>query len=121
MTRLENKLRAALRDTAGEIPDDPPPLWLPPARDPARRGPVWPGRRRWIGWAAPLAAAALVLAVVAASLAVVHGGSGRTTSRPAGPPSRRTTSPYGARLSRRLQRGLHGRRDPGHGHRRGAG
>ena len=77
---LENKLRAALRDTAGEIPADPPPLRLPPARDPAR-----PGRRRWIGWAAPLAAAALVLAVVAASLAVVRGGSGRTTSNPAGP------------------------------------
>ena len=38
MTRLENKLRAALRDTAGEIPDDPPPLRLPPARDPARSG-----------------------------------------------------------------------------------
>ena len=82
MTGLENKLRAALRDTAGEIPDDPPPLWLPPARDPARRGPVWPGQRRWISWAAPLAAAALVLAVIAASLAVVHGGSGRTTSKP---------------------------------------
>ena len=31
MTGLENKLRAALRDTAGEIPDDPPPPWLPPA------------------------------------------------------------------------------------------
>jgi hypothetical protein len=84
MTRLENKLRAALRDTAGEIPADPPPLRLLPARDSARPGPVGQGRRRWISWAAPLAAAALVLAVVAASLAVVHGGSGRTTSKPAG-------------------------------------
>lgn len=74
MTGLENKLRAALRDTAGEIPADPPPLRLP----------AGPGRRHWISWAAPLAAAALVLAVVAASLAVVHGGSGRTTSKPAG-------------------------------------
>jgi len=91
MTRLENKLRAALRDTAGEIPADPPLLRLPPARDSARPGPVWPGRRRWIGWAAPLAAAALVLAVVAASLAVVHGGSGRTTSKPAG---RAAVPPY---------------------------
>jgi hypothetical protein len=86
MTGLENKLRAALRDTAGEIPADPPPLRLPPARDPARAG-----RRRWIGWAAPLAAAAVVLAVVAASLAVVHGGSGRTTSKPAG---RAAVPPY---------------------------
>jgi hypothetical protein len=92
MTGLEHKLRAALRDTAGEIPaDPPPPLRLPPARDSARRGPVWPGQRRWIGWAAPLAAAALVFAVVAASLAVVHGGSGRTTSKPAG---RAAVPPY---------------------------
>jgi hypothetical protein len=82
MTGLENKLRAALRGTADEIPADPPPLRLPPARDPAR-----PGRRRWIGWAAPLAAAALVLAVVAASLAVVRGGSGRPANKPAGRPA----------------------------------
>jgi hypothetical protein len=86
---LENKLRAALRDTAGEIPATPPPLRLPPERDsarsgPARPGPVWPAQRRWISWAAPLAAAVLVLAVVAASLAVVRGGSGRTTSEPPG-------------------------------------
>jgi anti-sigma factor RsiW len=87
VTGLENKLRAALRDTAGEIPADPPPLRLPPARP----GPVWPGRRRWIGWAAPLAAAAVVLAVVAASLAVVHDGSGRTTSKPA---NRAAVPPY---------------------------
>jgi hypothetical protein len=91
MTGLENKLRAALRDTADEIPAVPPPLRLPPERDPARSGPVWPGQRRWISWAAPLAAAALVLAVVAASLAVVHGGSGRTTNKPAG---RAAVPPY---------------------------
>jgi hypothetical protein len=84
MTGLENKLRAALRDTADEIPAAPPALRLPPERDPARSGPVWPGQRRWISWAAPLAAAALVLAVVAASLAVVRGGSGRATSEPDG-------------------------------------
>jgi hypothetical protein len=34
MTGLENKLRAALRDTAGEIPADPPPLRLPPRATP---------------------------------------------------------------------------------------
>jgi len=90
MTGLENKLRAALRDTADEIPATPPRLRLPPERGPARSGPAWPGpvwpaQRRWISWAAPLAAAVLVLAVVAASLAVVYGGSGRTTSKPAVP------------------------------------
>jgi hypothetical protein len=91
MTGLENKLRAAMRDTAGEIPADPPPLRLPPARDPARPGPGGQGRRRWISWAAPLAAAVVVLVVVAASLAVVRGGSGRTTSKPAG---RAAVPPY---------------------------
>jgi hypothetical protein len=91
MTGLENRLRAALRDTAGEIPADPPPLRLPPARDSARSGPAWPGQRRWISWAAPLAAAVLVLAVVAVSLAVVRGGSGRTMSEPGG---QATVPPY---------------------------
>jgi hypothetical protein len=85
MNGLENRLRAALRDTADEISPTPPPLRLRPERGPARSGPVWPAQRRWISWAAPLAAAALVLAVVAASLAVVRGGSGRTTSKPAVP------------------------------------
>jgi hypothetical protein len=90
MTGLENTLRAALRDTGDEIPATPPPLRLPPRRDSARSGPAWPGpvwpaQRRWISWVAPLAAAVLVLAVVAVSLAVVRGGSGRTTSEPAVP------------------------------------
>jgi negative regulator of sigma E activity len=81
---LENKLRAALRDTADEIPAAPPPQRLPPGRGSARPGPVWPGQRRWISWAAPLAAAALVLAVVAVSLAVVRGGPGRAMNGPDG-------------------------------------
>ena len=59
MTGLENRLRAALRDTAGEIPADPPPLRLTPERP----------RRRWLLWAAPLTAAAVVVAVVFGSLA----------------------------------------------------
>ena len=65
MTPLEDKLRAALRETAGEIPADPPPLRLRPrraspgsARAPVQRGPApldhlgrpaglrGPGRRR---------------------------------------------------------------------------
>jgi hypothetical protein len=72
---LEDKLRAALRETAGDIPGDPPPLDLSRGRanqdyageDHAGRDRA---RRRWTVWAAPLAAAAVVLAVVAGSLAV---------------------------------------------------
>ena len=84
MTGLENKLRAALRETAGEIPDDPPPLRLSPlavSRHTARRRPAkqhWAQRwaqqhrARWPAWAAPLAAAAAIVALVAASLTLVH-------------------------------------------------
>ena len=58
---LEDKLRNALRETAGEIPDDPPPpLRLSPlavSRQPARRRPAKPHGPRWPSWAAPLAAA----------------------------------------------------------------
>jgi hypothetical protein len=87
MTPLEDKLRAALRETAGEIPADPPPLRL---RSRRREGfglggrAVHAGRRRWITWAAPLASAALVVAVIAASLAVT-GGAPRPQATPAGP------------------------------------
>ena len=91
---LENKLRAALRDTAGEIPADPPPAAAAPGRARAPPRPVRPGQRRWISWAAPLAAAAVVLAVVAASLAVVRSAvraHHERTARPR-PSSRRTTS-----------------------------
>jgi len=82
---LEDKLRTALRETAGEIPDDPPPLRLSPlavsrhsarqrsanqhgAKQPRtqRHGPRWPA------WAAPLAAAAAIVGVVAVLLTVVH-------------------------------------------------
>jgi hypothetical protein len=63
MTPLEHKLRTALRQTADEIPADPPPLRL--------GGPcVRPGRRVWITWAAPLTSAVAVVALVAASLAL---------------------------------------------------
>jgi hypothetical protein len=75
MTPGENKLRAALRQTAGEIGDDPPPLDLsraPASRPRTHRDHVSRDHasRRWIAWAAPLAAAAMVVAVVAGSLAV---------------------------------------------------
>jgi len=72
MTSLEDKLRAAIHATAEEIPPDPPPLRLQPGR-----------RTRWrsrIGWIAPLAAAAVVVALVAVSLALAGGVPGRTRS-----------------------------------------
>jgi hypothetical protein len=66
MTPLQDKLRAALRETADEIPAQAPPLRLSPQPRASRDG-----RNAWWGaWAAPLAAAALVLAAVGASLAV---------------------------------------------------
>ncbi len=77
---LEDKLRAAFRETAGDIPGDPPPLDL--SRNHANQdyadgdhtGLDHTGRdrarRHWAAWAAPLAAAAVVLAVVAGALAV---------------------------------------------------
>lgn len=78
MTALEDKLRAALRGTAGEIPGSPPPLDL--SRDQAKGNRA---SRRWISWAAPLAAAAMVVAVVAASLAVTGGMPHHRASTPA--------------------------------------
>ena len=66
MTPLQNKLRAALRETADEIPAQAPPLDLSPQPRASRDG----RNASWRAWAAPLAAAALVVAAVGASLAV---------------------------------------------------
>jgi hypothetical protein len=66
--KLENKLRTALRETADEIPAQAPPLRLRPRPGSART------RRRWLTWAAPLASAAVVVALVAGSLALTGGG-----------------------------------------------
>ena len=90
MTPLEDTLRAALRETAGEIPADPPPLRLSPRRRPAGRG----LRRAWVAWAAPLAAAAVVVAVVAASLAVT-GGKPRPPAATPRPATSATYAPVG--------------------------
>jgi hypothetical protein len=87
MMPLEERLRAAIRETADEIPADPPPLRL------NRLGShgVSPGDRAarprghaWRVWATPLAAAAVVFAVIAASLALT-GGAAVTAPDPAGP------------------------------------
>ena len=79
MTPLQDKLRAALRETADEIPAQAPPLDLSPQLRVSRDG----RNARWGAWAAPLGAAALVLAAVGASLAV----AGNLTHQPvtAGP------------------------------------
>ena len=79
MTALQNKLRNALRETADEIPAQAPPLDLSPQPRASRDG----RNARWRAWATPLAAAALVLAAVGASLAV----AGNLTHQPvtAGP------------------------------------
>jgi WD40-like Beta Propeller Repeat len=88
MTTLEDRLRAALRETAGDItPHSVPPLRLPGGgRRPGR--PAGAGRRRWPAWLTPLAAAASVVAVVAASLVIAtafHGRQRPATHGPAGP------------------------------------
>jgi len=87
MTPLENKLRAAFRETADEIPAAAPPLHLSPQQRAGqhRRHPRWNTRwnTRWHAWAAPLAAAALVMAAVAGSLTVA--GSLRHQPGAAGP------------------------------------
>ena len=70
MTPLQDRLRAALRETADEIPPEAPPLRLHPARR-TRTGTRQNGTRpAWRAWAAPLAAAALVAAVIAVSVAL---------------------------------------------------
>jgi len=66
MTPLQDKLRAAFRETADEIPAEAPPLHLSP-QPRARQN----GRHAiWRAWAAPLGAAALVIAAVAGALTV---------------------------------------------------
>jgi hypothetical protein len=85
MTPLQDKLRAAFRETADEIPAEAPPLHLSPQPRAGQNG----RHTRWRAWAAPLAAAALVIAVVAGALTVA--GSLKHEPATAGPPA----GPYG--------------------------
>jgi WD40 repeat protein len=62
----QHKLRTALRETADEIPAEAPPLRLSPQPRIGQTG----RHTRWRAWAAPLAAAVLVIAAVAVSLTV---------------------------------------------------
>ena len=69
----QDRLRAALRETADEIPAETPPLRLSPG-PPAGNGGRDPRRRTaWGPWTAPLAAAALVVAVIAATVTIAGG------------------------------------------------
>jgi hypothetical protein len=79
MNTLEDKVRAALRETAGEIA----PLSVPPLRLHDGRGqrPPAVATRRWSAWLVPLAAAASVAIVIVLSLAI----SGAIHVRPTGP------------------------------------
>jgi hypothetical protein len=86
MTTQDERLRAAILETAAEIPPDhSPPLRLPPRTRRTfgalrRRGP-----QRWPGWVTPLAAAVSVTVVIAGTFALTreitgtnaHQGTGR--------------------------------------------
>ena len=85
MTPLQDKLRAAFRETADEIPAEAPPLHLSPQPRAGQNG----RHTRWRGWAAPLAAAGLVIAVVVGALTVA--GSLKHEPVTAGP----SVGPYG--------------------------
>jgi hypothetical protein len=82
MSPVEDKLRAAFQEKAGDIPACAPPLRLParPRRSPflahgggEKKG--MPGYRAWHRWTAPVASAVLVVAVIAASAVVFRDGS----------------------------------------------
>src|SRR5262249_19915170 len=90
VTDLEDRLRQALSTEAERAqPEMVRPLRAP--RAPAARGwlatPARPGRR-WPGGAAPLAAAAAVMAVVAGSAAISSAIHGRRAATGAGPAHR---------------------------------
>ena len=83
MTPLHDKLRAALRETADEIPAEAPPLHLSPRLRAGRHR-----RTTWPAWTTPLAAAVLVLAAVAGSVTVAASLKHQAAARPqAGPES----------------------------------
>jgi hypothetical protein len=84
MNTLEDKIRAAMRETGEEVsPHSVPPLHLRGTR--RRFGfPRAVARRRWMTWLAPVTAAAAVAAVVATSVAISATFHGHTPgSQPA--------------------------------------
>jgi hypothetical protein len=98
MNTVEDRVRVALRETGEEIsPHSVPPLRL---RNGLRRLPPIPGR--WGGWLTPLAAAASVAAVVAASLAVSAAFHGHQRGGGPGPVAPSHGSPAGPKANLRL-------------------
>jgi hypothetical protein len=95
MSTVEDRIRAATQAAADTVtPGSVPPLRLPEGRDGARRHHLWPLRptlRRWSGLLVPLAAAAAVAGVVAASLAI--SATFHANARPAGPAVQSHPSP----------------------------
>ena len=95
MSTVEDRIRAATQAAADTVtPGSVPPLRLPEGRDGARRQHRWPlglDPRRWSGLLVPVAAAAAVAGVVAASLAI--SATFRGTARPAGPAGQSHPSP----------------------------
>ena len=96
MTSIEDKLRAAIRARADEIPASAPPLRLPARRRrsffPAYGGggkKETPAERIWRSWGAPAASAIMVAVVILASAAIFGGRAFR--SSPAGSPAGRVT------------------------------
>jgi hypothetical protein len=95
MNQLEEKLAAALREAGEQIsPDNVPPLRL---RSTRRRVTLPRLSRRWKVWLTPLAAAAAVASVVAASLVISATFHGHTRSTDATSASRWNGSPLGPR------------------------
>jgi hypothetical protein len=84
MNTLEERLRAATRAAASTVADDS----AAPLRLPQRgRGPGLPGRDGRAPWLVPLAAAAAVIALIAASIFVAHSVMPGTRRPAPGPPS----------------------------------
>jgi hypothetical protein len=82
MTPLEDRVRRAIRDKAGEVPSDAvPPLRLPAGRRRSFSLTYWGGGRigaaGWRGWLAPAVGAVLVVAVIVGSEALSRALYGR--------------------------------------------
>ena len=70
---VEDRLRTAARARANLVTDDPPARPARPRADPAAGRA--PGPRRWVAWAAPAAAAALVVALAVTLVSIRQAGN----------------------------------------------
>jgi hypothetical protein len=100
MKALEYKVRTAMRQTGEEIaPHSVPPLQLRRARRLGLPRPAAP--RRWSSWLTPLAAAASMAAVVAASLAISATFHGHSHGPGPAPAARSHGAPAGGQAALR--------------------